>query len=55
MDYEAVCKLVGQLYLESRHEIENMAKRANKAEQERDAVLRLLPKKDKEKDAAGAG
>jgi hypothetical protein len=48
--YEDVCRYVGQLFLETRHQLESVAndaantrREAQQAREERDAALSLLP------------
>lgn len=42
LHFEELCRYVGQLYLDSRHEIERLSLRARQAEQERDRLLASL-------------
>jgi hypothetical protein len=42
LDYPTVCQYVGQVYLETRHQIEQLACKLATAERERDDALRLL-------------
>lgn len=48
LSYEQVCKLVGQLYLESRQEIESLSRKAVQAEHDRNEALKLLATSKKE-------
>jgi len=55
LDFPTVCKYVGQLYLESRHELEQLAlreadlkARLAQLEKERDDALKLLRNQPKE-------
>lgn len=42
LNFEAVCKYVGQLFLETRHQLEREADLRRKAEAERDQALMLM-------------
>lgn len=45
-DYESVCKSVGQLFLESRHQVEQLVKQLEQVKRERDDALKLLKPKE---------
>ena len=46
LNYEEICRYVGQMFLETRHQLELLTARALRAEAERDqAVQALQPKK----------
>lgn len=44
LSYEQVCQLVGQLYLESRQQIEVLSRELTQARAERGEALKLLQK-----------
>lgn len=47
ISYLHICQIVGQLYIESRREIENLASELSKAQRERDDAIRLFTEKNK--------
>ncbi len=51
ISYEQVCKYVGQLWLESRNDVEALTARLQKAERERDQAVAALVKPPRPEDA----
>lgn len=45
ISYLHICQIVGQLYIESRREVEKLASELLKAKQERDDAIRLFTEK----------
>jgi hypothetical protein len=42
LNYEDICRYVGQMFLETRHQLELLSARAAAAEQERDQAVQAL-------------
>lgn len=52
MDYEAICKHVGQLFLETRLEIDRLYQKNVELEKQRDNLLQLVGKSKDNHDGA---